>query len=382
MVNPSRDRDFIIRMRENKKPMIVRVYRKTVQDWFSSNIKEMRILIVKLSAIGDCLLASPVASALRNSFPDAHIGWVVHEHCSGVIRENPNLNRVHTLPRKKLYANLPRLRTELRAEKYDIVIDLQGLFKSGLVSLLSGAKQRYGPKEAREGANLFYNHLVKRGLGEEHVVPGYLRFATELGAKWEDEPQMLMPFGQKELDKVNQLVSFSSADSYVVINPSAGKVIKQWSPEQFAQVGIALAKSRGAKLLITGAPADRHLADQILATIGGQASVTDLTGKTNLNELAALLSKVDLFIGGDTGPMHIAQAAGTRVLAIFGPTDPKTLGPRHPKHRIVTLNLECAPCRHRECPIGHLCLKNLEVNQVVRVAEEMLDEAKASVYAH
>lgn len=342
----------------------------------------MRILIVKLSAIGDCLLASPVASALRASFPEAHIGWAVHEHCSGVVRGNPNINRIHTLPRKKLYANLSSFRRELRAENYEIAIDLQGLFKSGLVARLSGAKQRYGPKEAREGAHLFYNHLVTRGLGVEHVVPGYLRFAAELGAKWDEEPQMLMPFGEEELSRINHLVRYSSEDRYVVLNPSAGKTIKQWSPERFAQVGIALSKSKGAKLLITGAPSDRHLADQILATIGDQAPVLDLTGKTNLNELAALLSKVDLFIGGDTGPMHIAQAAGTRVLAIFGPTDPKTLGPRHPKHRIVALNLDCAPCRHRECPIGHLCLKNLEVNQVVMVAEEMLNEAKSSIHTN
>lgn len=319
-------------------------------------------------------MASPVADALRQTFPEAHIGWVVHPHCAPVIRGNPNLDRVHLLPRKSLFRHLPKMAMELRSERYDTTLDLQGLFKSGLISGLSGAKTRIGPTEAREGAGMFYTDRVLRGLSEkEHVVRGYLRLAAAAGAVWDEEPEMHMPFGLPELEHVQALFNehgVASTDRLVVLNPSAGKVIKQWSPERFAEVGDILQSNLGVKPVITGAPSDRELANRMIATM--RTPVIDLTGKTNLNQLAALLSRVELFIGGDTGPMHIAQAAGTRVLALFGPTDPTILGPRHPKHRIHTLRLDCSPCRHRVCPIGHLCLANMEARQVAEIAEQML----------
>lgn len=333
----------------------------------------MRILIVKLSAIGDCLLATPVAQALRQSFPDAHIGWAVHDHCAPVIAGNPHLNRVHRLPRKKLFNHVVKFREELKAERYEIALDLQGLFKSGLVARLSGAKRRVGPAEAREKANLFYTEQVARGLAEkEHVVPGYLRLAAALGAEWAEEPGMHLPYTDADVTHARNLLGDRAGDKLIVLNPSAGKAIKQWSPKQFAAVGEMLADDPTHHLVITGAPSDRPLADELLSHFGPKSRVTDLTGKTNLNQLAALLSQVDLFIGGDTGPMHIAQAAGTRVLAIFGPTDPTVLGPRHAKHRIAYLGLECSPCRHRVCPIGRVCLEKLEAKQVAEMARQML----------
>lgn len=397
-----------------------------------------RILIIKLSAIGDCLLASPVAQALRDSFPEAHIGWVVHPHCSPVVAKNPYLDRVHLWPRKQLFRHVLRVAKEIRAEHYDIAIDLQGLFKSGLIAKLSGAKRRIGPVEAREGAHVFYTETVARNNKVMHVVPGYLELARAAGASWTEEPPMHMPFGEEELQIVQTLlaptclngpaVEAATPDSNVssnpqaramslhsepdgstqspnpqspnpdprspipatldprpprpatsnpiiVLNPSAGKAIKQWGPERFGSLGDRLIEERHACIVITGAPSDRALADAVLAAMKHRDQVLDLTGKTNLNQLAALLSQVDLFIGGDTGPMHIAQAAGTKVLALFGPTDPKTLGPRRDIHRVATLNLECSPCRHRECPIGRLCLENLEVGLVFGLSTEMLAES-------
>ncbi len=325
----------------------------------------MRILIIKLSAIGDCLLASPVASALRNSFPDAHIGWAVHPHCAPVIRDNPNLDRVHLVPRKSLMRGILSVAPEIRQEKYDTAIDLQGLFKSGIVARMSGAKTRYGPVEAREGAGIFYTDRILRGLdSKEHVVRGYLRFAEAVGASWDTEPPMLMPYTEPDLEHVRGLFQefgIAPSEELVVLNPSAGKVIKQWSPLRFAAVGNALLTEPNRRVLITGAPSDAPLGEAILAAMPDHSRVTNLIGKTNLNQLAALFSQVRLFVGGDTGPMHIAQAAGTRVLAIFGPTDPTILGPRDPKHRIVHMDL-AGP-------------GDPQVAQVTEVAEQMLRES-------
>lgn len=336
----------------------------------------MRILIVKLSAIGDCLLASPVAQALKETFPDCHLGWAVHAHCAPVVAGNRFLDRVHRLPRKQFIKHLPSLTRELRAEKYDIALDLQGLFKSGLIAALSGAKRRVGPEEAREGAPLFYTERVARGIHQgEHVVPGYLRLAAAIGARWDEEPPMTLPYSPEDLKLATELLHDLPADApRVIINPSAGKAIKQWSPERFGALADQLVNERGAVPIITGAPSDRPLADAVLNAMKSRDRAKDLTGKTNLNQLAALFTQVQLFIGGDTGPMHIAQASGTRVLALFGPTDPTILGPRHPKHQTLTLNLECSPCRHRVCPIGRPCLDTMEVAAVARVAKQMLDQ--------
>lgn len=333
-----------------------------------------RILIVKLSAIGDCLLASPVAEALRKTFPNAKIDWAVHPHCAPVIRGNPFLDEIHIVPRKEFVRHLPQISRNLKARRYDVALDLQGLMKSAVISRLSQAKRRVGPAEAREFAGLFYSESVSRQLEHLHVVPGYLELAKAIGAQLDDEPSMLMPFSSEDVAHVESLLDFSTSQPKVVLNPSAGKAIKQWPAERFGQLGQRLIDELGAQIVVTGAPADRELANRVLSGFRDSNAVHDVVGKTNLNQLAALLSKIDLFIGGDTGPMHIAQASGTRVLAMFGPTDPTILGPRKPIHQIATLNEKCSPCRHRECPIGRPCLENMSVDWIFAIAKSMLQK--------
>jgi len=287
-----------------------------------------RILIVKLSAIGDCLHATPVIEALRQTFPDAHLGWVVHPHCRPVLEGNPALNQIHEWDRKNLWGSLGALGKELRAARYETVLDLQGLLKSALVCRISGA-QSWGPSEAREGAKFLYHHRIP-ALPNEPIQLRYLKRAAAIGAKWETAPRMHFPFSEADLDFAQGLLH-GIREPKVILNPSAGKEFKQWSPKCFAEVGRELL-GRGCRPIITGAPADRALADAILE---GCPSAIDLCGKTNLKQLAALLSLVDLFIGGDTGPMHMAQASGCRVIALFGPTNARVLGPQDPLDTIL-----------------------------------------------
>lgn len=286
-----------------------------------------RILVVKLSAIGDCLHGSAVAQALRQGFPDAHIGWVIHNHCSQIIVGNPYLDKVHLWDRKKHWKTLGALRQELRAENYDTVLDIQGLFKSGLVSWLSGAKQRFGPEEAREKAQLFYTHKCK-DHPEMHVVNHLLARAAEVGATWDEPPNMYLPLQDPDREKAGKLLDewgYDGSRRLVTINPSAGWPEKQWAPAKFGELALRLYNDFNMQPIVTGADFDRHLADPILAAC---PMAYDAVGKTSLVGLGALLERCVLFVGGDTGPMHMAQAVGSRVIALFGPTHPDRLGPR------------------------------------------------------
>lgn len=333
---------------------------------------DSHFLIVKLSAIGDCLHATPVAEALKTVVPNGFVGWAVHNHCSPMVIGNPFVDEVHLWPRKQLLRNLLRMRREIRPKGYDTAIDLQGLMKSALIARMSGAKRIIGPSEAREGAAMLYTERVPRRINELHVTAGYLELAKAAVGKDVGNPSMRVPISGADLDVASTLLP--TIRPLVVLNPSAGRSIKQWSPACFAELGDRLAREFRATLVVTGASSDSPLADAILDAATEKSNYLNLCGRTNLNQLGALFSKVDLFIGGDTGPMHMAQAVGTRVVAIFGPTNPDILGPTDARDRIATLRLDCSPCRHRECPIGHLCLKNLSPEVVFEHARTILVE--------
>lgn len=281
-----------------------------------------------------------------------------------MLKDNPFLDRTHTLSRKGMWSRLPSLAKELRAQDYDIALDLQGLFKSALIAKLSGAKRIVGPAEAREGATLFYSQKVARDISRTHVIRGYLNLAEAIGGLCEPEPPMRMPTepGAPELPSGRPLV---------ILNPSAGKARKQWPPERLGEVGRRLGEL-GAVPVVTGAPADRELASAVLDRIPGEK--VDLTGKTNLLQLADVLSRSNLFIGGDTGPMHIAQAVGCRVLALFGPTDPRILGPRDPRDRVIWHG----PAK-RDDSVPHPLMLAVSVDEVFEAALAMLKESGAQL---
>lgn len=331
-----------------------------------------RILIIKLSAIGDCLHATPVAESLRRAFPEAHLGWVVHPHCAPVVAGNPFVNAVHRWPRKEMFKAIGPMSRELRAEKYDVAIDLQGLFKSGVVSLASGAKRRIGPSEAREMATLFYTQRVPRNLKTMHVIPGYLELALAAGGTVSPEPPMFMPTTAEDDAHANTLMTEIDPQrehGWVVLNPSAGKPNKMWPAERFGELANRLHAETGVRCFITGAPADQPLAERVLSAINGP-HVVNLTGRTNLNQLAALLRRATLFVGGDTGPMHIAQAVGTPTLALFGPTNPAILGPRDAMHATASI--------FESCRDENTCIEDLSLEVVTEKALELLSRSSSS----
>lgn len=316
-----------------------------------------RILIVKLSAIGDVLMTTPTLAALRAGLPNAEIDWVVHPLGVPIVRGQAEIRQMHILPRKKLWRHIWSVARHLRRERYDIVIDQQGLLKSAVLARLTGCRRRYGPAEAREGAHRLYTNLLPAAPGE-HVIPHYLQRAAAIGATWDPahEPPMVFPVSDHDRDFVDGWLHAHDAGGrrLVAINPSAGQVVKQWDPANFGRVAAAL-RDDGFLPVVTGAPADRALGDGVLAAAG--SGIIDAVGATSLTQLAALLARCELFVGGDTGPMHMAQAVGSRVLALFGPTDPQRLGPRLPQHQTI----------YRPGP-----MEAIRVEEVITAAQGML----------
>ncbi|MCE9560205.1 MAG: glycosyltransferase family 9 protein [Armatimonadetes bacterium] len=296
-----------------------------------------RILVIKMSAIGDCLMASPSIEALRIGHPEGFIGWILHPHCAPVARGNPFINHVHIMARKGMWRAMARMAKEMRSFKYDIALDQQGLMKSGLITRLSGAKSRFGPAEAREKAQIFYTSLVPHEPNA-HVIEHYLTRAKAVGATWDPaaEPAMFFPRTDDDRQFASALLKEIGDDGerpLVAINPSAGKVQKLWPAERFGEIALRLARECGVRPIVTGAPADRELGDRVLAVCSDVA--LDAVGKSGLTQFAAILERCSLFVGADTGPMHISQAVGTPTLALFGPTSAHRLGPRLPQHRSI-----------------------------------------------
>ncbi len=273
-----------------------------------------RILLIKPSSLGDVIHAMPTASAIKRRYPEKHLSWLVEEEAASVIQESPCLDDILVLPRKRWQRDLldpfhfgSTLREagvflrELRERRYDLAIDLQGLLKSGLLALASGARFRLGLEGSREGSLLFMTHRVPIADGPEHAVDRYLRVAAYLGADREKK-EFPIRWSMEEEERVEALLHGSS-EPRVVLHPAARWKTKLWDKGRFATLGDMLVDRLGVSLFLTGGTSDLPLVKGIAEGMRSRAFV--LAGRTSLKELSALLVKGDLMITLDSGPMHI-----------------------------------------------------------------------------
>ena len=330
-----------------------------------------RILLVKLSSFGDVIHALPTLEALRNLYPQGQITWLVEEAFVPLIAGHPALDEVWGVPRvrpgqemgRDQVLRLLRLLRRVRASRFDLVIDLQGLLKSALWVALARSPRKVGYDRTRELSYLALTERIPPYDPEAHAVWRYLNVARHLGA-----PPTLPRF---RLGLTPALPDFlASGDRpWVVLHPGARWATKLWPAAGWAQLGDWLSREKGLGVIITGSAADQELADQIITRMREQA--LNLAGRTSLPELAGVMQKARLAITADTGPMHLAAALGTKVVAIFGPTSPGRTGPFGPGHRVVRLGLWCSPCFKRHCPEPR-CLLELAPDAVLAAVEKSL----------
>ncbi|MBI1802994.1 MAG: glycosyltransferase family 9 protein [Ignavibacteriae bacterium] len=326
------------------------------------------ILVIKLRAIGDVLLSTVVLKNLRAAFPDACIDFLTENPSKNAVEGNPAIDTVLVFDSKTQSSiNLPML---VRRRQYDLVIDLFGNPRSAIVALTSGARYRVGYRFTwRQHC---YNSVIEPRGGKIHNVQFNLDALDAIGIPIVDR-SLFFPIGDHDRAFANDFFYRNGLDHafVVALNPGGGWYTKRWPSRHFAELGNRIARTFGAKVLITWGPGEQDLADEIASSMSEPAM---LIPPASLKQLGAILEACSVMVTNDSGPMHIASTLGTPVVAIFGPTVPELQGPVNEKS-IVARNskLVCLGCNYTTCPIGNPCMEELSVNDVFHAFKQLCD---------
>ncbi|MFW5885983.1 MAG: glycosyltransferase family 9 protein [Halanaerobium sp.] len=347
--------------------------------------KAEKILVTRLSAIGDVVHALPVAYALRQKYPGAKIDWLVEAKAYPLVKLNPYLDEVILLPRKEWRKMLSSdvLGTvksffsffkKMKQKNYDINLDLHGLFKSSLSGFLSKPGLRMGPADGRELSTLFYQAKIDVPDQKMHKVERNLHLASALGAETDEVNYGLKmtPVIKSRVSRLFEAEAVAENKKLVVINPFTTWESKNWFLERYFQLANELIEA-GYFVIFTGGRSEREAIDNFIAV--EEDHYSNLAGKTDLEELTEIYNRASLYIGGDTGPTHLAAAVELPVISLMGPTDPETHGPYGEGHTVIQDNsLECIRCWDKHCSRKMQCMKSISVEQVLRIAKKKLNE--------
>ena len=297
-----------------------------------------RVLIVRLGAIGDVVNALVVASAIKEARPDVFVGWAVHDLARPLVDGHPDVDRVHLWPRGGGVQGFSGFLRDVRAMRYGMVIDLQRIFKSAMVARLTRVGRIVGFDRARskELSWLWTREKIEPRDPGAHMVRQYMEFVEHLGLQTAG-PVHKFPHDAEASSWADAEVT-RIGGAPLVVNLGASKPPNRWAPDRFAELAQRLAAEAESPVVLTGGPGDRDIEADVLRHLHNTGGVTSLVGETSLMQLIELLRRSRLFIGCDTGPMHLAAAVRTPVVALFGPADPGRTGPWGFQHRVV-----CAP---------------------------------------
>jgi len=346
-----------------------------------------KILILRLGAVGDVIRTLPAVKALKDCYPSSHIAWVVEEPSKALLESQPEIDEVILFPRKKWTDGIRSARrmwrtavevrgfvTDLRRREFDTVLDFHGILKSGLISFFSGAPERVGfdRRSSKEFNFLFSN--VKVRLQDDKVSRNKrnLSLLGGIGLKPDgSRPSLHIPSKDREyIESFFKGLSISPKSPLIAIHPgtSPKTSYKRWMPNQYSQVADRLVRELGASIIFTWGPGELKWVEDIQKEMK-EASI--LGPKTeSLTQLGEVYRRCHLYLGGDTGPMHIASFMGIPAVVIYGPTDPIVNEPLG-QYRKVRKEVGCNPCRNRSCK-ELTCLKAVTVDDVFMAIEEVL----------
>ncbi|MFQ5862491.1 MAG: lipopolysaccharide heptosyltransferase II [Candidatus Brocadiales bacterium] len=346
-----------------------------------------KILIVRLSAVGDVTHVLPALRCLRHHYPHANITWLVEDRAAGLLEGHPDLDEVIIFPRKRwregILGPIKLLNTassvsgflrELRAKRFDVAIDFHGNLKSGVMTFLSGAPIRIGfaRGHCREYNHLFTNRHVTPPKDRMHRVKKYLSLLTALGIKPTYERSTIsVPLEDRDYITKSLETFINRPGPLVVIHPGTSEFgsYKRWPAKSFAELGNMLVKELGAQVVVSWGPAELDMAKEIISGMNEGGHLAPKTG--TLTQLASVIGQSDLFISGDTGPMHIASVLGVPQIAIFGPKDPVIYGPYNEHSTVVRKDADCSPCTKRTCD-DPICITAITPDEVFVAAKDLL----------
>ncbi len=349
-------------------------------------LRPARVCVIKPSALGDVVNAFTCLSALRAHWPAASFTWVINKSLLGLVEGHPQIDAVVTYDRARAgigargILGFGRFLGELRRPGFDLTIDLQGLLRSGIMTAATGAAVRVGLADAREGATFFYTHRVAPpgGLNEAHAVDRLLAVSAAFGADVPG-PGAALAVGEADRAWARQAL-VGVARPTLGLNLGARWETKRWPPGHFAEVARRAVQTRGAGLFAVGAPEDRPLVEELTARLA-PIPVRDLCGMTTLPQLAALAAGADVLLSNDTGPLHLAAAAGTRVVGVYTCTSPALNGPCGPHALAVMSRVACAGSYHVRCPRLLECMDELAPDRVWPAVLAQLDAASGTTAA-
>ena len=339
-------------------------------------LRLVKILILKPSSLGDVVQALPVLRLIKRHLPNSEIHWWIDSALAPLLEGDPDLAGVVLFERRRWAApqhwpEMSRSIRWLRQQSFDWVIDLQCLLRSGVFAWLTNGKLSIGLDDPREGARGFYDIIVRRPTALTHAVDWYLGVLPLLGVPVDGDFQWL-PERRAVAESVRRKWPVGQA-RWIAIQPGARWPNKRWPTESYAElVRLLAAANPDLQFVILGGAEDRSTGE-VIGRVNAKRCL-DLTGQVSLLEMAEWIRLSRLMVTNDTGPMHIAAAIGTSVVALFGPTEPRRTGPYHQLDHIVRINLPCIPCMSPRCryvkPLE--CLRAIQPAAILDVVHRRL----------
>jgi len=346
---------------------------------FKSDLKGVsRILVRGVNWVGDTILTYPTVQKLKSLFPHSHLAILVPSHLIDLWKTFPYADEIIPFQKKRGFGSIwedLNLSQSLKERNFDLAIIFPRSFRSAFQAYLARIPIRIGYQD--EGRSLFLTHGIRRTeeIRRSHRVHYFQKLTDSLGqAEGSSSPRIfLREEDRKWAEQKLRDLGIQDGRPLIGMNPGATYgLAKCWYPERFGELGKRLFEKWKATVLLFGKEEERPIAKEILQHLkeGG----IDLTGKTHLLQLAALLERCQLIVTNDTGTMHVATAVGTPVVALFGSTDPSTTGPWGDGHVVIRKDVPCSPCLKRICPTDHRCMELITVDEVEEVVDRKLRE--------
>jgi lipopolysaccharide heptosyltransferase I len=339
-------------------------------------LNSSRLLIVRLGSLGDVIHAVPAAAAIRRAYPEAGIDWLVdvrHRDLLDLVEGLNNRIAIDGTSVKSIAAKVQ----ELRAQKYDVALDLQGLLKSAVLARLSGARRVIGfPSSLLREPAARWMYTEEAGVPARHVIDKNLSLLQAIGVR---VPDVVFPLADRRPEiaaAARQKLGIGHGDPFALINPGAAWPNKRWPPVYFAEVARALAARHNLRSLVLWGPGEEEIAQTVVTASDGAAAISP---GTTIADLVSLTKAAAIVISGDTGPMHVAAAVGTPIVGIFGPTDPARNGPWSEDDLAIS-RYEACGCRYqRQCRAASWCLLDISPRQVMDLIDTRLARLRLHV---
>lgn len=333
----------------------------------------MKLVVRMPNWIGDAVMALPVLGSLAASGPDMEVWAAGEPWVADLLSPMLGVRGVLTIPRTRSLKELRAAAASLKTHRFEAGLLLTNSFGSALVFRLAGIPERWGYARDGRGPLLTRRVRMKEAIETRHQRDYYLDLLSglEFTAAFTGSGLTVTPEEKAAAERMLEAAGRDRSRPLVILNPGAAYgPAKRWPAERFAELGRLFQSRAGADILLVGSTGEQELAGAIAAAVGGP--VMNLAGRTSLRELAAIIGLGRLFVTNDTGPMHVADALATPILAVFGPTDPAATGPGRARSAVLKIDVPCWPCLYRECPYDHRCMTGIGPEEAYEAGRRLL----------